>query len=204
MDKGRKEVRKSKDSEIKLKSWELRDLVFTALGLSLIAGGTLITLNFPIMLGSIIKLIQEIKNIKVSQKKIRRVLKNLEKKEILYIEEKEDKVFVHLKNRWNQSILQYSIKSIIDFKRKKKKWNGKWFLVFFDVPEQQRVKRDNLRKFLKKLGFYQCQQSVYLFPYECEKEISLIKKIVEGGKYIKYVIAEKIEDEDGVKTFFKI
>ncbi|GIW64729.1 MAG: hypothetical protein KatS3mg092_0662 [Patescibacteria group bacterium] len=87
---------------------------------------------------------------------------------------------------------------------KKEKWDGKWFMVFFDVPEIQRIKRDYLRKFLKKIGFYQYQESVYIFPYECEKEISLIKKIVEGAKYMKYIIAEKIEDEEKIRRFFGV
>ena len=77
-------------------------------------------------------------------------------------------------------------------------------MVFFDVPEIQRNKRDYLRKFLNKIGFYRYQKSVYIFPYECEEEINLIKKIVEGAKYMKYIIAEKIEDEDAIKTFFKL
>ena len=87
---------------------------------------------------------------------------------------------------------------------KKKKWNGKWFLVFFDVPESQRVKRDYLRKFLQQMGFFRYQKSVYLFPYECEEEVKLIKKIVEAAKYMKYIIAEKIEDESVAKTFFRL
>ena len=80
--------------------------------------------------------------------------------------------------------------------------NGFWF--FFDVPEIQRNKRDYLRDYLQKIGFYRYQQSVYIFPYECEKEINLIKKIVEGAKYLNYVIAEKIEGENKMKEYFKL
>lgn len=93
---------------------------------------------------------------------------------------------------------------LLDFKKKKKVWDGKWFLVFFDVPEIERNKRNYLRQYLKKIGFYQYQQSVYLFPYECEKEVALIKKIMEGAKYMKYIIAEKIEDEEMAKRFFNL
>lgn len=75
-------------------------------------------------------------------------------------------------------------------------------MVIFDVPEGQRNKRDYLRRFLREIGFYPYQQSVYIFPFECKKEIDLIKKIVEGGKYISYIIAEEIENEEKVKRFF--
>ena len=39
----------------------------------------------------------------------------------------------------------------------------------FDVPEEERNKRYYLKTFLKE-WFYQYQQSVYVFPYECEKK----------------------------------
>lgn len=156
----------------------------------------------------LIEYLQEIfKSIKTNQEKnekILRVLRTLENQEIIDLQEEEGKVTVYLKDENHPKIVEYSIKNLLDFKRKEKKWDGKWFLVFFDVPEIQRNKRDYLRRFLRKLGFYQYQKSVYLFPYECEKEVSLIKKIVEGAKYMKYIIAEKIEDESNAKEYFKL
>ena len=100
--------------------------------------------------------------------------------------------------------LTSSIKAIFDLKKRDQKWQGKWYLVMFDVPEIQRNKRVYLRKFLKQIGFYPYQKSVYVFPYECEKEISLIKKIVEGGKYMSYIIADKIEQEKAAKIYFQL
>ena len=141
---------------------------------------------------------------KEKERKILRSLKNLEKKQIISLEEKDDKVFVYLKDKNHPKIVEYSIKKLLDFKKKNKKWDGRWFMVFFDVPEIQRNKRDYLRSFLRRLGFYPYQKSVYIFPYECEKEVSLIKKIVEGAKYMKYIIAERIEEEDKIKKYFEL
>jgi len=149
-------------------------------------------------------LLKSVKTLQEKKLKINRVLQNLEKNDILDLQEENGKVTVYLKDKNHPKIIEYSIKSLLDFKIKEKKWDGKWFLVFFDVPEAQRNKRDYLRKFLIKLGFYQYQKSVYLFPYECEKEVSLIKKFVEGAKYMKYIIAEKIEDELSAKEYFKL
>jgi CRISPR-associated endonuclease Cas2 len=131
-------------------------------------------------------------------------MKILEKKQIIYLEENGNEVFVHIHNKGELTLLKYSIKSLLNFKRRRKMWQRKWYVVFFDVPEIQRNKRDYLRRFLLKLGFYRYQKSVYLFPYECEKEINLIKKIVEGAKYINYIVAEKIENEEQAKIFFNL
>ena len=109
-----------------------------------------------------------------------------------------------IKNKNHPKIIKYSIKNLLNFKIREKKWQKKWFFVFFDVPEIQHNKRDYLRKFLKDLGFYCYQQSVYVFPFECKKEVFLIKKIVESAKYMKYIVAEEIEDEEKIKKYFGI
>lgn len=175
---------------------------------SLLAGYSAIDARRGISLMKIIDgveaLFKSIKEEKERRRKILRVVKNLEKKQIISLNLRGDKVFVYLRDKNHPKVVEYSIKALLDFKRKKKKWNGKWFMVFFDVPEIQRNKRDYLREFLKRLGFYQYQESVYIFPYECEKEVALIKKIVEGAKYMKYIIAEKIEDEEKVKRYFSL
>lgn len=163
----------------------------------------LITPNFPIILGTFIQLIQEIKGVKLPKDKVRRTLKQLEEKRILSLSIIDKQVYVEVENIWNIEIMKYSIQSIFKSKQKHE-WKGKWFLVTFDIPEKQRNKRVYLRKFLKIIGFYQFQKSVYVFPFECEKEISLIKKIIEGGKYLSYIVAERIEYETQLKKYFNL
>ncbi|MBI2051515.1 CRISPR-associated endonuclease Cas2 [Candidatus Roizmanbacteria bacterium] len=194
-----------KQADKKIRSWELRDAVLAAIGISLVLGGSImISPNFPILVGIIIRVIEEVKGIKFPKTKINRVLKNLEKQEILSITREDDKVYVRIKNKYDGRVLKYSIKKLLDLKREKKKWTGKWYLVTFDVPEDQKNKREYLRGFLKEIGFYPYQKSVYIFPYECEEEVELVKKVVEGNKYINYIIAEKIEREVEIRRFFKV
>ncbi|PIV09769.1 hypothetical protein COS51_01500 [Candidatus Roizmanbacteria bacterium CG03_land_8_20_14_0_80_36_21] len=190
--------------KIKLKYGEIVKGIFMALAEANAAASARIHPNIFVIIDEIYKYIKEKSNSKIPKNKIKRALKTLEKKEILYLEEKDNKVFVHIKDKKNVLVQKYSLKALLDFKKKSKKWEGKWFLVIFDVPEKQKNKRDYMRRFLVDLGFYPYQKSVYLFPYECEKEVELIKKIVEGTRYMKYIIAERIEDESTIKTFFKL
>ena len=193
-----------KVKEIKLKKGQLYWYILEIIGLTLVSGGNPLRPIIPLAIKEIIKTLKEVKNLNIEEEKIRKSLESLERKEIIEVEEKGNEVFVKLKDKNNSTVIKYSIKALLDFKKKEKKWNRKWFLVFFDVPETQRNKRNYLRKYLLDIGFYRYQQSIYIFPYECEKEITLIKKIVEGAKYIKYIIAEKIEDERAIKTYFKL
>ena len=189
----------------KFNKGEIREMILGALGVSILIGGTfLVTPNFPIVYASILGLIKEFGKKEPSKRQVKRALKELEKKEIISIEKKGEEAYVRLKGWLSPQVLKYSLKGILEYKRKKKTWKGKWFLVIFDVPEKQRNKRDYLRRFLHNIGFYPYQQSVYLFPYECKEEIGLIKKIVEGGKYITYVVAESIENDDEVKRYFQL
>lgn len=160
--------------------------------------------HLPHLLGSLLKLILDERKKHITKNKLNRAIKNLEKRKIINIQIIDDNAYVYLEEKGVRKMAEYSLKMILDFKKKNKKWDGKWFLVFFDVPEIERRKRNYLRSFLKKLGFYQYQQSVYIYPFECEKEVVLIKNIVEGAKYMRYIIAEKIEDEKSVKTYFQL
>lgn len=198
-------LKRSKLKKNKLRPGQLYWIILEIIGLTLVSGGgSPIRPTLPIAIEAIIKILKEARKLEIEEKRIKGTLDKLEKKEIIVLVEKDGEVFVHLKDKNNLAVLKYSIKAILEFKKKKKMWDGRWFLVFFDVPEIQRNKRNYLRNLLHKLGFYRYQKSVYLFPYECEKEIVLIKKIVEGAKYMKYIIAEKIEDEEQIKRHFRL
>jgi DNA-binding transcriptional regulator PaaX len=184
---------------------QLKDLVFSAIGISIVLGGSIfISPNFPIVLGALVKIVEEIKKEQIPKAKIKRVLKTLEKRRLISLDQEGDEVMVRILDSNNIDILRYSIKELLSIKRKKQKWDHKWFLVIFDVPEQEKNKRDYLRRFLTQIGFYQYQKSVYAFPYRCEKEIALVKKIIEGGKYMSYIVADSLEHEDELCVHFQI
>ena len=193
-----------KTKEIKLKRGQLYWYILEIIGFTVLSGGNPLRPIIPIAIKEVVDTLKKIKNLNIEENRVKKSLEKLEEKEIIDIEEKDGKAFVRLKDKNNLTIVKYSIRTLLSLKKKNKKWNKKWFLVFFDVPEIQKNKRDYLRRFLVYIGFHQYQKSIYIFPYECESEVKLIKKIVEGAKYIKYIIAEKIEDENQLKSFFKL
>ena len=68
-------------------------------------------------------------------------------------------MIVRIKDKGKTQILKYSL---IDMRPSKNKWDGKWRLVFFDVAEFDRKKRDQFRKYLKQLEMEQFQK-VFLY-----------------------------------------
>src|SRR3989344_8123770 len=47
------------------------------------------------------------------------------------------------------------------------RWDDKWRIVMFDVPEPIKKVRDSLRMHFKSMGFYEFQKSVFVHPYPC-------------------------------------
>ncbi len=89
-----------------------------------------------------------------------------------------------------------------------KKWDGKIRIVAFDIPDKQRIQRNAFRRKLKELGFYSSQKSVWLHPFECEKQIQILKDFFAlNDKQVYFFIAEKINDLqllEKIKKVYKI
>ena len=75
-----------------------------------------------------------------------------------------------------------------------KKWDKKWRLVIFDIPEKRRRERAALRKKLIEIGFYQCQKSAWIYPFDCIHEIEFIKDFLKIGPYVKTFTITDMED----------
>ncbi len=110
-------------------------------------------------------------------------------------------IAVKLTEKGKLRALNVQLKSL---KNKKVKWDGKWRMVSFDVPEKLKKGRDNLRYKLKGIGFCELQKSVLVFPYDCEKEMSLLIKLFDLKKYVRFGVLESIDNELDLKKTFKL
>ena len=91
--------------------------------------------------------------------------------------------------------------STIKFK-KPKRWNKKWLLVIFDIPEKDRKFRDVLRRQLKSLEFKKLQNSVFVSPYPFEKPILELVFLYRAERFVKTIIATFINNEKELKKYF--
>ena len=77
------------------------------------------------------------------------------------------------------------LKNILPVFLPQKEWDKSWYLVIFDIPEKLRGKRNILREKLKKLGFGQLQQSVWISP---TNYLSILEKLIFDYQLDHYVI----------------
>ena len=85
---------------------------------------------------------------------------------------------------------------------KKRRWNGRWRIVVFDVPEKRRKTRDKLRILMQELGFVRLQDSVWVFPYDCEEFVALLKAELKLGGAVLYMVVEEIENDKRLREHF--
>ena len=79
--------------------------------------------------------------------------------------------------------------------KKPAKWDGKWRIVMFDIPEKLRKLRDSLRIHFREIGLIELQKSVFVYPYPCDKEIEFILEFYNARKHVRFVLAEKIDNQ---------
>jgi CRISPR-associated endonuclease Cas2 len=75
-------------------------------------------------------------------------------------------------------------------------------VIIFDIPETKRFDRDNIRQSLISIGFLRLQNSVWVYPYNCEDLINLLKTYTETEKNVIYMIVDQIENDEEIKKYF--
>src|SRR3989344_4088802 len=87
---------------------------------------------------------------------------------------------------------------------KPKRWDKKWRMIVFDISEKRKKVRDQLRRTLVSIGFVHMQHSVWVYPYDCEDLINLLKADFMIGKDVLYVIADRIENDKWLREYFNL
>jgi hypothetical protein len=87
-------------------------------------------------------------------------------------------------------------------RNRKRKWDGKWRVLIFDIPEFRKADRDSIRNTLISIGFMRLQDSVWIYPYDCEDLMTLLKADLKIGKNVLYMIVESLEYDKPVKEYF--
>lgn len=83
-----------------------------------------------------------------------------------------------------------------------RRWDKRYRLVMFDVPQYRRSTRDKLRGLMRACGFLRLQDSVWVYPFDCEELVALVKADLRIGKDVLYAVVESIENDTWIKQHF--
>lgn len=108
---------------------------------------------------------------------------------------------IKMTDRGKKEVLKFKLEEL---EPKTGKWDGKWRIVFFDIAELNRHKRDILRKYLKQLGMERLQGSVFISPYDVGAEVKFLREVLDVPHGVKWGVLEWVENEEELKEMFEV
>lgn len=105
----------------------------------------------------------------VSDKAIKSAADRLKKKGCLEKVNKKGKIYYKITEKGRNIVEKY----IFD----RKKWDGDWRIVIFDIPEERRKLRSLLRNQLRQSGFKHLQKSVWVSPFDVFEDIEEMVRV---------------------------
>lgn len=82
------------------------------------------------------------------------------------------------------------------------KWDKKWRVLIFDIPEGSHQRRDHFRLLLKKNGFVKLQSSVFISPFPLNRHA--IEYLNETGlnEFIRIMRVDEMDDDTALRKHF--
>lgn len=132
-------------------------------------------------------------------------ISRLLEKDLIYFKNTQKGKFVRLTPKGEAKLREIDLSSVYEKqKRSGKKWDGRWRIIIFDIKENRRGVRDKIRRSLVEIGFYKLQNSVWVYPYDFEDLLILLKADFKIGKDVLYIIADRIENDKVLRSYFNL
>jgi CRISPR-associated endonuclease Cas2 len=126
------------------------------------------------------------------RKNFAKLLSYLKKKGLIKIKDLEEKKALIITPKGKEKILRIRNEFLASLPKKRRK-DGKWIMVAFDIPEKRKTIRNYLREKLVELGFQKLQKSIWISPYDVLKEVQEIVTNLSIEKNVKFFIIEEAE-----------
>lgn len=133
----------------------------------------------------------------------RGVLARLKQKGEIEFVERDGKKYARL-TELGEKVLNLHREKLNLAENKPKKWDRRYRLVMFDIPEKRKQIREHLRFEMQEVGFLRIQDSAWVYPHDCEEFIALLKADLHIGRDVLYAIVEEIEDDARIRKHFNL
>lgn len=124
------------------------------------------------------------------------LLKNLKNKNVITISG--EKVQLTKKGRKLLQEIELSKMKIT----KSNKWNGKWLVVSYDIPELYKKSRNVFRWVLENNDFAQLHKSLWVSPYDCKEEIAIFAKNLGVQNDVILMTTDRLPNQDRILELY--
>lgn len=193
--------------KIKIISMKKKEIGKTILKGILLSGGVAVAATSPYFISRVLPKIIKAARYELKKKKrmknFQRSFYYLKSQGMIKIKNKNGQIFISLTKEGKKKAGKYNIDELEI--KKERKWDKKWRILIFDIPNKQKVKREALRGKIKELGLYQLQKSVWVCPYYFQKEMEILRDFFQLKKgEMKVITAIEVEEDEDIKAFFRI
>lgn len=140
---------------------------------------------------------------KINQRSLRSAIRSLyESRSVGWVEKLNGVIELTLTDGGRNKVLKHNPYA---FKiTKPEKWDGKWRVMVFDIPEVRREVRDALRGHLRQMGFYELQKSVFVHPYPCSDIFNFLVEIYNIRRHVRFITADDLDSSLHLKHHFNL
>lgn len=125
-----------------------------------------------------------------NRQKFNKVIYYLKKNNFIKVKNLEDNKTISLTKSGLDKALKASFRA--GNSRLKKRQDGKWIMITFDIPKNHKRARWLLRSVLKNLEYKIFQYSVWITPYDVFEKTKELFKFYSLDSYVKLFLIEKI------------
>lgn len=109
---------------------------------------------------------------------------------------------IYLEKEGNKKLLRESFN---DLKMSQStKWDGYWRMIIFDIPDEHKWAREGFREKLKILGLYPLQESVFIYPYDCRREIEFLCSVFNISDFVRFIESKSLTPSEDIKSYFSL
>ncbi|MDO8443801.1 MAG: CRISPR-associated endonuclease Cas2 [Candidatus Azambacteria bacterium] len=145
-----------------------------------------------------------VKHVKYKLKQLKNNAYYLKKRgHIEFVKENSNEIVVRITDGGRKYLKTFDIDNMA--LNRPERWDGKWRLVIFDVPEKHKNAREALRRKLKDLCFFRLQDSAWVTPHPCDDEIRFLREIFNISFNVDvFTISDLKHHEIKLKKHFNI
>ena len=129
------------------------------------------------------------------------VLRRLKQAGLVTFVERDGQKYARLTSK-GKSVLAFHKEKLLLRERPRKRWDQQYRLVMFDIAEKRKGTRDRIRREVAEAGFLRLQDSAWIYPYDCEEFIALLKAELKIGKDVLYAVIDSIEHDAWIRKHF--
>ena len=123
-----------------------------------------------------------------NKEKFRKLIYYLKRKNYIRVQNLEGRKGVIL----TKDGLNKAFKASFVMDEKKKRKDGKWIMLIFDMPSKNKKARSLMRSILFNLGYKILQQSVWVTPYNVSEKTESLLQFYNLDRYVKIFLIEEI------------